>query len=255
VSGASDADNTFNGNYILNPEQPRSAWRLVSPPPPDRHVQSGEQTGHCGIFAPLTPNGVFKMSTKSAPWLTCLALLAGCAGTTPFTDSGVNSLIDIQYGTIEQVQEVQLKANYGSGVLLGGGIGALATMHYSAGTQALAAVGGALLGALVAKERAGTAEQYTIHLVNGNTVSIVSEAHNLVAGDCVAVEQGKHANLRRVDPQMCNTPSPEATYPQAHAAEQQSAVDCDTAKQDMLKASTEQEATVDYQKMKALCSN
>jgi outer membrane lipoprotein SlyB len=255
VSGASDADNTFNGNYILNPEQPRSAWRLVSPPPPDRHVQSGEQTGHCGIFAPHTPNGVFKMSTKSAPWLTCLALLAGCAGTTPFTDSGVNSLIDIQYGTIEQVQEVQLKANYGSGVLLGGGIGALATMHYSAGTQALAAVGGALLGALVAKERAGTAEQYTVHLVNGSTVSIVSEAHNLVAGDCVAVEQGKHANLRRVDPQMCNTPSPEATYPQAHAAEQQSAVDCDTAKQDMLKATTEQEATVDYQKMKALCSS
>jgi outer membrane lipoprotein SlyB len=160
-----------------------------------------------------------------------------------------------QYGTIEQVQEVQLKANYGSGVLLGGGIGALAAMHYSGTTQVLAAVGGALLGALVAKECAGTAEQYTIKLINGNTVSIVSEAHDLVAGDCVAVEQRKHANLRRVEPQMCNTPSPETTYPQAHATEQQAAVDCDAAKQDMLKASTEQEATVAYQKMKALCSS
>ena len=165
-----------------------------------------------------------------------------------------NPLIAIEYGTIEQVQEVKLKANYGSGVLLGGGIGALAAMHYSAGTQALAAVGGALLGALVSKERAGTAEQYTIQLVNGNTVSIVSEAHNLVTGDCVAVEQGRHANLRRVEPQMCTTSSPETTYPQTHAAEQQAAVDCDTAKQDMLKATTEQEATVAYQKMKALCS-
>jgi len=195
------------------------------------------------------------MSTKSAPWFASLALLTGCAGTTPFTGSGVNSLIAIEYGTIEQVQEVKLKTHYGSGVLLGGGLGALATMHYSAGTQALAAVGGALLGALVAKERAGTAEQYTIHLVNGNTVSIVSEAHNLVAGDCVAVEQGKHANLRRVDPQMCNTSTPATTYPQAHAAEQQAAGDCAAAKEDMLNASTEQEATVDYQKMKALCSS
>ena len=145
------------------------------------------------------------MSSRSAPWLASLALLNGCAGTEPFTGSGVNSLIDIEYGTIEQVQEVQLKAHYGSGVLLGGGLGALATMRYSGTTEALAAMGGALLGALVAKERAGTAEQYTVHLVNGNTVSIVSEVHNLDAGDCVAVEQGRHANLRRVNPQLCNT--------------------------------------------------
>jgi outer membrane lipoprotein SlyB len=194
------------------------------------------------------------VSTKSTPLIAGLALLTGCAGTTPFTGSGVNSLIAIEYGTIEQVQEVQLKANYGSGVLLGGGIGALATMHYSGTTEALAAVGGALLGALVAKERAGTAEQYTIRLVNGNTVSIVSETHNLVAGDCVAVEQGRHANLRRVDPRMCTTTSPQASYPQAHAAEQQAAVDCDAAKQDLLQATTEQQTRLAYQKMKALCS-
>ena len=84
------------------------------------------------------------MFTKYLPWLAGPVLLAGCAGTTPLTGSGVNSLIAIQYGTIEQVQEVQLKANYGSGVLLGGGIGALAAMHYSGATQALAAVGGAV---------------------------------------------------------------------------------------------------------------
>jgi outer membrane lipoprotein SlyB len=116
------------------------------------------------------------MSTKPAPCLAGLTLLAGCAGTTPFTGSGMNSLIDIQYGTIEQVQEVKLKANYGSGVLLGGGIGALAAMHYSGTTEAL-------------------------------------------------------------------------------AAEQQAAVDCAAAKQDMLKATTEQAAKIAYEKMKALCSS
>lgn len=76
------------------------------------------------------------MSTKFVPCLASLALLTGCAGTTPFTGSSVNSLIAIEYGTIEQVQEVKLKTHYGSGVLLGGGIGALAAMHYSGGTQA-----------------------------------------------------------------------------------------------------------------------
>ena len=59
------------------------------------------------------------------------------------------------------------------------------------------------------------------------------------------MEQGQHANLRRVDKQMCNTSTPATTYPQSHAAEQ---------RQDRLKANSEQEATVAYQKMKALCS-
>lgn len=195
------------------------------------------------------------MSKKSASLLAGLSLVTGCAGTDPLTGSSVNSLIAIQYGTVEQVQKVQLKAHYGSGVLLGGGIGALAASHYSGTSDALAAVGGALLGALVSKERAGTAEQYTIHLVNGNTVSIVSEAHDIDTGDCVAVEQGQHANLRRVDAQMCSTPSAATTYPQAHAKVQQAAGDCDAAKQDMLKATTEAETTVAYQKMKALCGS
>lgn len=238
-----------------NPQQPSFTARSAMPMPgPKRNRPYGEHTGRCGIVGLPAPNGVHEMLTKSAPWLVSLILLAGCAGTTPFTGSGENSLIDIQYGTIEQIQQVQLKANYGPGVLLGGGLGALATMHYSGTTQVLAAAGGALLGALVSKERAGTAEKYTIHLVNGNTVAIVSEAHNLDDGDCVAVEQGRHANLRRVSPQMCSTPSPQTAYPQQYAAEQQAASDCDTAKQEMLKANTEQEATVAYQKMKALCS-
>jgi len=183
------------------------------------------------------------------------ALLAACAGTAPGTGSSTNSLIAIQYGRIEQVQQVQMQPSYGKSALLGGGLGALAASHYSAGSQALAAVGGALLGSLVAKERAGTAEQYTVGLVNGNSVAIVSEAHDLAVGDCVAVEQGEQANLRRVDPMMCATPNAAAAYPEVHAREQQASSDCLVAKQEMLKATTEQQANVAYQKMKALCAS
>jgi hypothetical protein len=186
------------------------------------------------------------MFKKSVLWLAGAIHLTAWAGT--------DNLIDIQYGRIEQVQQVQLKASYGTGTLLGGGLGALAASGHSTTSALLAGAGGALLGALVSRERAGTAEQYTVRLVNGNTVAIVSEAHDLETGDCVAVEQGKHANLRRVNPQMCDTKSPATSYPQVHAAVQRVSADCAAAKEEMLKATTEQETRLAYQKMKALCS-
>lgn len=195
------------------------------------------------------------MFTRIAILSALSVLLAACAGTVPGTDSSTNSLIAIQYGRIEQIRQVQMQPSYGKSALLGGGLGALAASHYSAGSQALAAAGGALLGSLVAKERAGTAEQYTVGLVNGNTVAIVSEAHDLAVGDCVSVEQGEQANIRRVDPVMCSSPNAAATHPQIHAEVQQASSDCLAAKQEMLKASTEEQANVAYQKMKALCSS
>jgi hypothetical protein len=49
---------------------------------------------------------------------------------------------------------------------------------------------------------------------------VVSDAlrvsHDINAGDCVAVEQGEHANIRRVSPQMCTSQPPQTTYPDTH---------------------------------------
>jgi outer membrane lipoprotein SlyB len=195
------------------------------------------------------------MTSKLLAVAAAAALLSACAATDPMTGSTTGSLIAVEYGTVQQVQAVKMKASYGKDALIGGGLGLAAASTASSTTQAGAALAGALIGAFIGKETAGTADQYTVQLVNGNTVSIVTEHHDINAGDCVAVEQGEHANIRRVSPQMCTSQTPHTTYPDTHAAVQQQSADCLTAKQELLKATTEQETSVGYQKMKAFCGS
>ncbi|MCP5122639.1 MAG: hypothetical protein H6984_09225 [Pseudomonadales bacterium] len=182
-------------------------------------------------------------------------MLTGCANmsTDPGTGSSRNSLITVAYGTVQNVQQVQMKPNYAEGSLIGGALGLLAASGYSSGSQALGAAAGAGLGALVSKETAGTANQYTIMLVNGNTVSVVTDQKEIDVGDCVSVEQGDHTNIRRVSAAMCNTPPSHPAYPDMNASVVQISSDCATAKQQLLKAATEQETNIAYKKMQALC--
>ena len=194
--------------------------------------------------------------SKNLLSLTLLAaLVGGCANmsTDPATGSSRNSLIAVTYGTVENVQQVAMKPNYAEGSLIGGIIGLAAASGYSSGSQALGAAAGAGLGALVSKETAGTANKYLIRLVNGSTVSVVTDQGNIDAGDCVSVEQGDHTNIRRVSAAMCNTPANHPAYPAMNAKTQQDSADCAAAKQEMLKATTETETNIGYKKMQALC--
>mgnify|MGYP003383674861 CR=1 FL=1 len=195
------------------------------------------------------------MSVKIYGAALMATVLAGCANmsTDPGTGSTRNSLIAVAYGTVENVQQVQMQANYAEGSLIGGALGLLAASHYSAGSQALGAIAGAGLGALVAKETAGTANQYTIRLVDGSTVQVVTDQKDIDAGDCVSVEQGDHTNIRRVSSAMCSTPPSHPAYPAMNASVQQISADCATAKQQLLQATTEQETNIAYKKMQALC--
>jgi len=195
------------------------------------------------------------MSVKTLCPALLAVLLTGCANmsTDPETGSTRNSLIAVAYGTVENVQQVKMKANYAEGSIIGGALGLLAASGYSSGSQALGAAAGAGLGALVSKETAGTANQFTINLVNGTTVSVVTDQKDIDAGDCVSVEQGEHANIRRVSSSFCNTPASHPAYPDMHAHVQRVSADCATAKQQLLKASTEQETNIAYKKMQALC--
>jgi outer membrane lipoprotein SlyB len=195
------------------------------------------------------------MTTKSLAVLsTALALtVGGCASTDPMTGSTRNEVIAVQYGRVENVQQVAMAPDYGAGSLIGGALGLLATSRYSAGSQVLGAAGGAGLGALIAKETAGTGEKFTVRLVNNNTIDIVTENQGIQLGDCVAVEQGQHANLRRVAPVMCTTPPSDPAYPAMNAEAQQESQDCATAKRELLAAKTEQATNVAYKKMQAFC--
>ena len=184
-----------------------------------------------------------------------MAVLAGCASTDPYTGSTRNQVIDVQYGTIENIQQVQMDAAYGRDSIIGGALGLLAASSGSTGTQVAGAAVGAGLGALVAKETAGTGQRYTIQLASGGDIAIVTEQKDLVVGDCVSVEQGKHANLRRVSSAMCSTDSSHPAYDAMHSSTKSEAAECHEIKQQLVNAKTGQETDIAYKKMRALCEH
>lgn len=186
---------------------------------------------------------------------TATLTLAGCAATDPMTGSTRNELISVQYGTVEAVQPVAMKPDYAAGSLIGGALGLLAASTGSTGTQVAGAAGGAALGALISKETAGGGEQFTIRLVNGNTVSIVTENQDIRAGDCVSVEQGQHANIRRVSSVMCSTPASHPAYSSMHNSTVQESNECNDAKRELLAATTAEATDIAYKKMRALCES
>jgi hypothetical protein len=181
-----------------------------------------------------------------------LLLLSACA-TDPRTGSAKNTSINLEYGRVQQVEDVQLEANHGVGALVGGGLGLAVASRRSATTQVGATAAGALIGALVADARAGTAKRYTVDLVNGGNVAVVTEYHDISVNDCVAVEQGKHVNIRRVSAVMCTTHRSDAAFAEMNAGYMAKSKECLWAKEQLMQASTAEETDVAYKKMRAFC--
>ena len=169
--------------------------------------------------------------------------------------------MNVQYGVVQSVQEVQAEANTGSGAALGG----LAGLAVAAGTggsrnqQLAGAAGGALLGGLIANQRAANQRlmQHTVRLNSGASVAVVTDHHNIAVGDCVAFEQGRHANIRRVSPVMCNdlADTRQPAYTPAHQANVREAEECEQAKREVLNAQTEEAIRLAHMRMRALCEN
>ena len=184
-----------------------------------------------------------------------MVALAGCASTTPGTGSSRNQVISVQYGTVENVQQVAMAPSYGASSLIGGALGLLATGGRSNLTKVAGTAAGAGLGALVANETAGTAERFTVRLVNNSTIDIVLETKDVRVGDCVSVEQCTHANLRRVSSVLCSTPASHPAYSSMNAETMRESSDCVAAKQELLKAATTEQTDIAYKKMRALCES
>lgn len=169
--------------------------------------------------------------------------------------------MNVQYGVVQRVDEVRADANTGGGAALGG----LAGLAVAAGTggsrnqQLAGAAGGALLGGLIANQRASNQRlmQHTVRLNSGASVAVTTEHHNIAVGDCVAVEQGRHANIRRVSSVMCNelADTRRPAYTPAHQANVREAEECEQAKREVLNAQTEEAIRLAHMRMRALCEN
>lgn len=186
---------------------------------------------------------------------TLVAALVGCVSTEPVTATPPNEVISVQYGRVENIQQVAMVPDYGAGSVIGGALGLLATMGHSGASQLGGAAVGAGLGALVAKETAGTGVKFTVRLLNNSTINIVIESQSIALGDCVSVEQGQHANIRRVSSVMCTTPPADPAYAPMKAADVQESLECQQVKRELLNATTEQATNIAYKKMQAFCEN
>lgn len=170
------------------------------------------------------------------------------------------SLIQIDYGVVERVENVKLDSNMGKGIIAGGMIGAgtsgkHASKHDKAKHAAEGAAAVAILTAIAEGKR--KAHSYQIKLTSGSVVKVVIESGGIDVGDCVSVEQGKTANVRRVSSVYCEEPEHESlhNHPHVHAAAYEDAAECHSAKEIALHAKTEKEVDLALKKVRAFCES
>lgn len=165
-----------------------------------------------------------------------------------------NRTITITYGRVVAVEATTLSTAAGGGAAVGGIVG-LASAHGERNRDKIGtAAAGALLGAVLTRVAEGKrkAEAFTIQESSGATVKIIQDLPDIREGDCVSVEQGTTANVRRVSDAMCS-PGPHLSDSTIQASHRQDADECAQAKQDVLAAKAEADFAIAERKVKILC--
>jgi len=158
------------------------------------------------------------------------------------------SAISINYGVVKSVQTVKQEGKHAGGAVVGGVMGALIGPRRHRGIRVLAGAG---IGAAVqGSATKGTLQQYSVDLVSGGTTIISTEQLEIRIGDCVSVEQGEHANIRRVSSYHCEmkTSSPPAHHTSA-------ASNCQKSKNELANAQTDDAITKAAKKVRILCED
>jgi outer membrane lipoprotein SlyB len=157
--------------------------------------------------------------------------------------------IAINYGTVESVRTVEQKGKHAGGALAGGLLGAALAgpRHRILKIGATTAAGAAIQGAATS----GTSQLYTVRLIGGGQASITTEQVDIREGDCVSVESGDYANIRRVSSIHCEAKS-KSNPPEHHVT---GASDCQSAKNELTKAQTDDAVELAVKKVRVLCED
>jgi hypothetical protein len=160
----------------------------------------------------------------------------------------------VQFGTVTNVEQVQLQSDVPAGALVGGTLGLMT----GAGTRNAprnaiigAAVGAAATSAIQGS-RVGIA--YTVRMLDGSTIRIISDQSEIRVGDCVAIERaGDTNNIRRESAAYCataNQAAVRAVQPEWEAA----AARCEAAKQELVSSTTPEAVDTASRKVSLLCN-
>jgi outer membrane lipoprotein SlyB len=149
------------------------------------------------------------------------------------------------------------------GAIVGGALGLATGSGQSSSNRALRGVAGGFAGQQVGRiSSQRQAFEYTI-LVGSNTMTMVTDEAGLRVGDCVAVERGSFNNLRLVADAKCAPPAratqapaaAPAAAPRATQADVSQANACVQAKNQLLKAETEQAFDFAERRVRLLCND
>jgi hypothetical protein len=184
-------------------------------------------------------------------WICMLALAAVGCNTQSFR---VGQRTSVQFGTVRQVEQVQLQSDVPAGALIGGTIGLIASggSRTAPRNAILGAAVGA--GATAAAQGNRTGIAYTVAMLDGSTVRIISDQSEIRVGDCVAIERaGDTNNIRREHPAYCareNQQAVEGVRGDVEAA----AARCEEAKEELVRATTAEAVDLATRKVSLLCN-
>ena len=172
--------------------------------------------------------------------ITCL--VTGCASSG--TPSARGYELRVRYAEVTEIDRVKLP-------VVGGFTGLVLSRNSSGRKQVASGIGGAVLGGLATAALEGDrlGYSYQLRFSNGDTSRFITEKGYLQVGDCVSVERGQYANIRRVAPVLCSGNAPAAAN-QKHVRD---AEQCHEAKEQLLAASTDNEIEAAARKVSILC--
>jgi hypothetical protein len=177
--------------------------------------------------------------------LTCaaMAIIVGSAA------SHAATAVTINYGVVESAGSTTEKSSHAGGALAGGLMGALIgpSRHRGLKVVAGAGIGAAIQGSATG----GTVQQYSVKLNSGGQTIISTEMQDIRIGDCVSIEQGGSANIRRVSSYQCETKNT-TSIPEHHTS---AASNCEIAKNELVKAETDNAITNAAKKVRILCED
>lgn len=192
--------------------------------------------------------------TTAAALLALLGLTASGCATGGASRADLKTTIQIQYGRVEEVEQVAIESKAGQSAVIGGIIGALANKRHRLAGAAVGAAAGGVITAVA--EGSHTAYGYTVRMESGQVIKVLVDHGDIPAGQCVAVEQGRTTNVRLVSPTHCRPgAAPAAAAPEVQAEAQQDADACHVAKEAALAATTTEQFDLLEKKARLVCGH
>ncbi len=182
---------------------------------------------------------------------TAFALLAACAA----QSHRVGQTARVQFGVVSSAEEVTLDSNAGAGAIIGGTLGLMGGDR-SSPRRARNAIIGAGVGAALSDAAQGDRRgmSYTVSMLDGSSVRIVTDQRQIHPGDCVAIEQvSGTSNIRRVAQSYCERTNASAVDEVAAHARSE-AMACQSAKDELVQAQTQEAIDLATRKVDLLCN-